>query len=107
MRKLLSAAVALGVLASTTFAPAVFADVAAGALPNLNSATNADVTIGTNNNMNIQINGGQGGLGTLNWNSYNVGKDASVNYEFTAHNQTALNRVDATGGLSQIYVSKP
>ncbi|MBE7704287.1 MAG: filamentous hemagglutinin N-terminal domain-containing protein [Cyanobacteria bacterium SIG29] len=103
MRKLLSAAVALGVLASTTFAPAVFADVAAGALPNLNSATNADVTIGTNNNMNIQINGGQGGLGTLNWNSYNVGKDASVNYEFTAHNQTALNNVSATGGLSQIY----
>ena len=53
--------------------------------------------------MNIQINAGQGGVGTLNWNSYNVGKDASVNYEFTAHNQTALNNVSATGGLSQIY----
>ena len=103
MKKLLSAAVALGVLTSTSLTPAVFADVAATALPSLNSATNADVTVGTNNNMNIQIQGGQGGLGTLNWNNYNVGKDASVNYEFTAHNQTALNKVNASGGLSQIY----
>ena len=103
MRKFLSAAVALGVLSSTSLTPVAFADVAATALPSLNSATNADVTVGTNNNMNIQIQGGQGGLGTLNWNTYNVGKDASVNYEFTAHNQTALNKVSATGGLSQIY----
>ena len=103
MKKFLSAAVALGVLTSTSLTPAVFADVAASALPSLNSATNADVTIGNSNNMNIQIQGGQGGLGTLNWNNYNVGKDASVNYEFTAHNQTALNKVSAAGGLSQIY----
>ena len=103
MRKLLSAAVALGVLASTSLTPAALADVAASALPSLNSATNANVTVGNSNNMNIQIQGGQGGVGVLNWNSYNVGKDASVNYEFSAHNQTALNKVSATGGLSQIY----
>ncbi len=103
MRKFLSAAVALGVLASTSITPVAFADVAANALPSLNNATNADVTIGNSNNMNIQIQGGQGGLGVLNWNSYNVGKDASVNYEFSAHNQTALNKVSAAGGLSQIY----
>ena len=103
MRKILSAAVALGVFASTSLTPAALADVAASALPSLNSATNANVTVGNSNNMNIQIQGGQGGVGTLNWNSFNVGKDASVNYEFSAHNQTALNKVSATGGLSQIY----
>ena len=101
MKKFLGALVALGLLAS--LGQVSYADVAASALPSLNNATNADVTIGNSNNMNIQIQGGQGGVGTLNWNSFNVGKDASVNYEFSAHNQTALNKVSATGGLSQIY----
>ncbi len=102
MRKLFTS-IAVGVFAATSLAAPSFADVAAGALPSLNNATNADVTIGNSNDMNIQIQGGQGGLGVLNWNSYNVGKDASVNYEFSAHNQTALNKVSAAGGLSQIY----
>ncbi len=103
MKKLLSTTLAVGIFAVTGLTPAAFADVAASALPSLNNATNADVTVGDSNNMNIQIQGGQGGLGVLNWNSYNVGKDASVNYEFSAHNQTALNKVSAAGGLSQIY----
>ena len=102
MRKLLSTTIAVGIFASVGFTSAAFADVAAGALPSLNNATNADVTT-AGNNMNIQIQGGQGSVGTLNWNSYNVGSDATVNYEFSAHNQTALNKVAATGGLSQIY----
>ena len=102
MRKLFSAAVALGVLASTSLMPIAYADVAVNALPSLNNAINADVTT-NGSNMNIQIQGGQGSLGTLHWNDFNVGKDASVNYEFSAHNQTALNKVDATGGISQIY----
>ncbi len=101
MKKLLSTTIAVGIFASMSISPAM-ADVAAGALPNLGNATNADVTT-SGSNMNIQIQGGQGGLGTLNWNSFNVGKDATVNYEFTAHNQTALNKVDAAGGMSQIY----
>ena len=101
MRKLLSTAAAMAVLTSMSISPAL-ADVAAGALPSLNNAVNADVTT-SGSNMNIQIQGGQGGLGTLNWNNFNVGKDAAVNYEFTAHNQTALNKVDAAGGMSQIY----
>ena len=101
MKKLLSTTIAVGIFTSMSISP-VLADVAAGTLPSLNNATNATVT--TNKaNMNIQINGGQGSVGTLNWNSYNVGKDASVNYEFTAHNQTALNKVSSAGGLSQIY----
>ena len=103
MKKLLSTTIAVGIFAATGLSPAAFADVAASALPSLNNATNADVTIGNSNDMNIQIQGGQGGVGVLNWNSYNVGSDASVNYEFSAHNQTALNKVSATGGLSQIY----
>ncbi len=102
MKKLFTS-IAVGVFAATSVASPAFADVAAGALPSLNNATNANVTIGGSNDMNIQIQGGQGGVGVLNWNSYNVGQDASVNYEFSAHNQTALNRVSATGGLSQIY----
>ena len=101
MKKLLSTTIAVGIFASMSIAP-VFADVSANALPNLNNAINADVTT-NGSNMNIQIQGGQGGLGTLHWNDFNVGKDATVNYEFSAHNQTALNKVDATGGISQIY----
>ena len=102
MRKLLSTVVAVGIIASTTLTPAAYADVAAGALPILDKATNANVTT-DRTNMNIQITGGQGSVGTLNWKSFNVGKDSSVNYEFTAHNQTALNKVSSSGGLSQIY----
>ena len=101
MRKLLSTTIITSVILTTGLNSA-FADVASTALPNLNSATNANVTQ-SNANMNIQITGGQGSVGTLNWNSYNVGSDATVNYEFSAHNQTALNKVAATGGLSQIY----
>ena len=101
MRKLLSTALVLGVIGSTSILPA-FADIAVDALPKLDSAINADVTT-NGSNMNVQINAGQGGVGTINWGSFNVGKDAGVNYEFTAHNQTALNKVDAAGGLSQIY----
>ncbi len=101
MKKLLSTTIAAGIFASMTMTP-VLADVSATALPTLSSATNATVTT-TNADMNVQITGGQNSVGTLNWSTYNVGSDASVNYEFTAHNQTALNKVAASGGLSQIY----
>ena len=101
MKKLLSTTIAVGIFASMSIAPA-FAAVDAGALPSLGGSVNADVTT-NGSNMNIQIQGGQGSTGSLQWNDFNVGKDASVNYEFTAHNQTALNKVDATGGISQIY----
>ncbi len=100
MKKLLSTAVALGVMASIT--PIAFADVAVNALPTLDSVKNGSVTT-TGNNMNVKIEAGQGGVGTFNWKNFNVGKDAKVNYEFSAHNQTALNKVSASGGISQIY----
>ena len=101
MKKLLSTTIAVGIFASMSITP-VLADVSANALPSLDSAINADVTT-TGNDMNIQIQGGQGSVGTLNWGTYNIGSDASVNYEFSAHNQTALNKVNASGGISQIY----
>ncbi len=102
MKKLLSTAVAAGLLASTSIMPVAYADVSANALPVLNNATNAEVTT-SGSKMNIQIQGGQGGVSVANWKTYNVGKDAHVNYEFTAHNQTSINKVAASGGLSQIY----
>ncbi len=102
MKKLLSTTIAVGIFTSMSIVP-VYADVAADALPQLGSAHNATVTTPQDNNMNVQVNGGQGSVGTLNWKEFNVGKDASVNFEFTAHNQTALNRVDKAGGMSQIY----
>ena len=102
MKKLLSTAVAVGILASTSLMPVAYADVAANTLPKLDSKTNAEITT-QNSKMNIQIQGGQYGVGTLNWKEFNVGKDAQVNYEFSAHNQTAVNKVAASGGLSQIY----
>ena len=101
MKKLLSTTIAVGIFASMSISP-VMAAVGSTVLPSLDSATNADVTT-SGNTMNVQIQGGQGGVGTLNWNSYHIGKDATVNYEFSAHNQTALNKVNAAGGISQIY----
>ena len=101
MKKLLSTTIAVGLFTSLSMTP-VLADVSANALPVINNKTNAEITT-QNSKMNIQIQGGKGGVGTLNWKEYNIGKDAHVNYEFSAHNQTAVNKVAASGGLSQIY----
>ncbi|MCD7879687.1 MAG: filamentous hemagglutinin N-terminal domain-containing protein [Candidatus Gastranaerophilales bacterium] len=102
MKKLLSSTIAVGIFASMSVSP-VFADVSANTLPSYNSSTNSVITTPSDNYMNVQTTGGQGSLGTVNWNSYNIGSDATVNYEFTAHNQTSLNLVSASGGMSQIY----
>ncbi len=104
MRKLLSTTIAVSILTSLSITSA-FADIAGNTLPSFNNGTNVDVTTNGSNAMNVQIQGGQGGVGIANWNTFNVGKDASVNFEFTAHNQTSLNKVSAAGGMSQIYGS--
>lgn len=93
---------------STMAVPPVFAlDV--NVLPEQNmdlSNTNATITVPENTyDMNISITGGIGAVGTLNWNSFNVGENASVNFEFTDNYQTALNKVSASGGMSEIYGS--
>ncbi len=74
----------------------------AGTLPTLNSATNGSTTV-SGSKMNVHVNAPQGGLSTYNWNTYNVGKNATVNYEFNHANQTALNVVKSSGGMSQIF----
>ncbi len=102
MKKLLSTTIAVGIFASMSIVP-VYADVAPDALPKLGSAHNATVTTPDDFNMNVQVNGGKGSVGELNWNEFNIGKDSTVNFEFTAHNQTALNKVEKSGGMSQIY----
>ncbi len=104
MRKLLSTTIAVSILTSLSVTSAL-ADIAANTLPSFNNGTNVNVTTNGSNAMNVQIQGGKGGVGIANWNSFNVGKDAAVNFEFTAHNQTSLNKVSAAGGLSHIYGS--
>ena len=74
----------------------------AGTLPSLNSATNGSTSI-SGSKMDVHVTAPQGGLSTFNWNTFNVGSNAQVNYEFNHANQTALNVVAASGGMSQIY----
>ncbi len=71
-------------------------------LPDFSNGKNVNVTTNANN-MNIQILGGNHSVGSANWNSFNIGRDAKVNVEFTAPYQTSLNKVSASGGMSQIY----
>ena len=61
----------------------------AGTLPSLNSATNGSTSI-SGSRMDVHVTAPQGGLSTFNWNNYNVGSNAQVNYEFNHANQTAL-----------------
>ena len=102
MKKLLSTTIAAGILATASFGSCALADVTASTLPKFNHADGAKVTQ-DNLDMNVQVQGGNGALGSVYWDNFNVGKDARVNFEFTNHNQTALNVVDQAGGLSQIY----
>ena len=105
MRKLLSTTIAAGILTAACAAQAFALDP--NALPKFNAtgSSNVDVTTpGTaGRDMNVKVNGGAGSVGTANWSEFNVGANKTVNFEFTAHNQTSLNRVDAAGGMSQIY----
>ncbi len=104
MKKLLSTTLAVGIFTSLSISPA-FA-IAANTLPTgEHNMSNANVTRPTDHNMNVQVNGGNGTVGTVHWGTFNVGKDANVNFEFTNNNQTALNIVDKSGGLSEIYGS--
>ena len=101
MRKILSTTLAVGILTSFGITPALALD--ANVLPTVDRVVqNADVTK-NGNNMNVQIQGGSGSVGVVQYSDFNVGKDASVNFEFTNQNQTSLNIVNQSGGISQIY----
>ncbi len=96
----------LALLSFTSYMPIsclpAFADIGANTLPDLNQAVNGNVDI-NGSQMDVSVVGGKGTVGQFDWNSFNVGKDATVNWIFNANNQTALNRVLASGGMSYIY----
>ena len=103
MKKLFRTIVSASVLLSTTLVMSpVSYGLDANTLPSLNSATNGSTQV-SGNRMDVLVDAPQGGLSTYNWNSYNVGSNAQVNYAFAHQNQTALNVVAASGGMSQIY----
>ena len=103
MKKLFNTIVSASVLLSTTLLMTpVSYGLDANTLPVLNSATNGSTYV-NGNKMDVYVDAPQGGLSTYNWASFNVGSDAQVNYAFGHQNQTALNLVAASGGMSQIY----
>ncbi len=105
MRKLLSTVLTVSTFSFLGLSSQVFANIDAGTLPELGSkSSNTEVNIQqAQKRADITINDGEGALGTLNWNRFNVGRDATVDFKFTNQNQTALNKVEAAGGMSQIY----
>ncbi len=103
MKRILSTALTAGLL-TLSLVPAAFASIDANVLPQLKGTPeNGVVTQQGNNGLNVKVNGAEGTVGKFNWQTFNVGSEANVNFEFSAHNQTSLNIVDANGGMSQIY----
>lgn len=79
-----------------------FATPDANALPDFNSAINGDVTYG-DHRVDANVNAGQGGTAQFDWNTFDVGSNSTVNWNFNNANQTAINRVLQTGKASEIY----
>ena len=101
-KKLASALILLSFLSYMPLSTTTAMALDAGTLPDLNGSINGSVTT-DGNRMDVVVNGGSGAVGQFDWNSFNVGKDGHVNFGFTGNSQTSLNRVLASGGLSQIY----
>ena len=101
-KKLASALVLLSFLSYMPLSTTTAMAIDAGTLPDLNGSINGSVTT-DGNRMDVVVNGGSGAVGQFDWNSFNVGSNGHVNFGFTANSQTSLNRVLASGGLSQIY----
>ena len=101
-KKLASALILLSFLGYMPLSSTMAFAIDAGTLPDLNNSINGSVTT-DGNRMDVTVQGGAGAVGQFDWNSFNVGKDGHVNFGFTNNSQTSLNRVLASGGLSQIY----
>ncbi len=101
-KKLASALVLISFLSYIPLSTTMAFALDAGALPNLNNSINGSVTT-EGNRMDVVVNGGAGAVGQFDWKDFNVGSNAHVNFGFTNNSQTSLNRVLASGGLSQIY----
>ena len=100
MKKLLNTATILGFLFYSSTTPAIALDV--NAAPIINSATGGSVSK-SGTTTNVIVNNGMGGTSTYDWKQFNVGKDQTVNFQFNNTFQTALNKVQAAGGMSYIY----
>ncbi|GBF22684.1 hypothetical protein tpqmel_0088 [Candidatus Gastranaerophilus sp. (ex Termes propinquus)] len=71
--------------------------------PNAAPTFDADSRINQSGNLtNVTVNGGTGSVNTYNWNTFNVGSDHTVNWEFIDQSQTAINKV-LGGGRSEIF----
>ena len=97
----------LALLSFTAYMPVslapAFGAIASNTLPDLKSSINGSVS--TSGNL-MNVNNDTYAAGTVaqfDWNTFNVGKDARVNFGFSANSQTILNRVMASGGMSEIY----
>ena len=101
-KKLASALVLLSFLSYMPLSSTMAFALDAGTLPDLNNSINGSVST-NGNRMDVVVNGGAGAIGQFDWNSFNVGANGHVNFGFTNNSQTSLNRVLASGGLSQIY----
>ena len=101
-KKLASALILLSFLSYMPLSSTMVFALDAGAMPDLNNKLNGSVTV-DGNRMDVTVQGGAGAVGQFDWNSFNVGSNGHVNFGFTNNSQTSLNRVLASGGLSQIY----
>ena len=101
-KKLASALILLSFLGYMPLSSTMAFAIDAGTLPDLNNSINGSVTT-DGNRMDVTVQGGAGAVGQFDWNSFNVGSNGHVNFGFTNNSQTSLNRVLASGGLSQIY----
>ena len=95
----------LALLSFTAYMPVsslpAFAQIAADTLPSLRDSVNGNVTTG-DKRLDAHVKGGTGTVAQFDWNTFDVGKDSTVNFEFSANSQTALNRV-LGGKMSEIY----
>ena len=101
-KKLTSLLILLSFLSYMPLSTTTAMAIDAGTLPTLDNSINGSVTT-DGNRMDVVVNGGSGAVGQFDWKDFNVGSGAHVNFGFTGNSQTSLNRVLASGGLSQIY----
>lgn len=70
------------------------------ALPELNQVVDGTATL-SGDTVNLQINQASD-KAVLNWNSFNVAANESVNFQQPKQTSICLNRIDAANGMSQI-----
>ncbi len=82
------------ITAITILSSSAFAAPANNALPTGGGIASGNVNISqaTSNTMNINQSSGKS---IINWNTYNIGKDATVNYNFAQSGSSSLNRVNS------------